>query len=251
MEEYLDRFRKSREKKIIVDASPWYLYSNCAIKNAYDFNPKAKFIAIVRNPCEMLPSLHRQLLNNYDEDESDLLSAWNLQSQRKQGIKIPVYCRDPKLLQYSETCKFGEQIKVFFNIVPPNQRMVVLFDDLKLDSHSIYKKVLTFIDVEDDGRKDFPVVNESFQWRFQKFSNFVINPPYFIQSFGNYILKYLGFERIGLFLMLYHINNKLNRKKNSKKITSQRLKNIFRDAFSDDIELLGHLLNRDLKRWLN
>ena len=70
MQEYLHHFRNGRGKKVIVDASPLYLYSNCAIKNAYEFNPKAKFIAMARNPCEMVPSLHRQLLNNYDEKES-------------------------------------------------------------------------------------------------------------------------------------------------------------------------------------
>lgn len=253
MQEYLNRFRKGRGKKIIVDASPWYLYSNVAIKKAYDFNPEAKFIAMVRNPCEMVPSLHQQLLNNYDEDQNDLLSAWELQERRQQGINIPARCREPKLLQYSEICKIGLQIQSFFEIVPPNKRMVIVFDDFKLDANTVYKKVLSFIDLEDDGRIDFPIINESFQWRFQKLSNFAFTPsnsPDLINTIGKKILNFLGLERVGLFRIFFYINNNFNRKNFLREKPSEKLMNYFRKDFSDDLELIGNLLQRDLTIWL-
>ena len=72
-----------------------------------EFNPQAKFIVMIRNPADMYPSVHSQLL--YERQENvGVEAAWNLQELRKAGEKIPLLCREPKLLQYGDACKLGQ-----------------------------------------------------------------------------------------------------------------------------------------------
>jgi hypothetical protein len=251
LSEYTAQFRGANGKKAIGEASPWYIYSKCALKNAYQFSPSARFIAMVRNPLEMVPSLHRQLLNNQDEDQQDLAAAWKLQSKRKLGNNLPTFCREARLLQYREACELGRQIENMFNIIPSHQRMVVVFDDLKQNTQDVYRSVLAFLDLKDDGMKDFPIVNSSFKWRFNRISKFILTPPPYIQSMGSRFLKLIGRERIGLFRYLYFLNDKFNRKKNRRKELDPIFKKELIETFTDDIFLLGKLLNRDLTGWLN
>jgi hypothetical protein len=250
MSEYINVFKNVRGESIIVDASPWYLYSKEAIEAAYHFNSEARFIAMIRSPFEMVPSLHRQLLNNKDEDERNLATAWRLQSQRRHGKNLPAYCRDINIIQYKNVCMLGRQIQKFFQVVPPEQRMVIVLDDLKRDAKSVYQKVLSFLELEDDGRNEFPVVNAAFHWRYRELSDFVLTPPKVVQTAGKAFLKLIGRDRIGLFQLLYHINNNLNRKRYLKISLPQELLTDFKSAFSHDIDLLCHLLNRELHGWL-
>jgi hypothetical protein len=249
--DYMSLFQKAVDKKAIGEASPWYIYSEEAIKNAYQFNPSARFIAMVRNPLEMVSSLHRQLLNNHDEDQEDLTVAWRLQAQREKGKHIPNYCRETRLLQYGDACKLGQQVQKMFAIIPKNQRIVIVLDDLKQNAKEVYRGVLSFLELEDDGFCEFPIVNESFRWRFNKISKFIITPPPFIQSTGSLILKLIGRERIGLFRYLYYLNNRFNRQKNKRKEFGQNFKEEMIETFADDIDLLSQLLSRDLTGWLN
>ena len=247
---YLDTYTRVRSERIIVDASPWYLLSKDAIEAAYQFNPRARFIAMVRSPFDMLPSLHRQLINNGDEDQIDLLMAWRLQSKRLLGENIPAHCREEKILQYKKVCLLGEQINVFFQTVPSEQRMVILLDDLKSSPRWVYKKVLSFLGLPDDGRSDFPVVNASFHWRYKGFSEFVLKPPRTVEFAGAAILKLIGRDRIGLFRLLYHINNNFNRRQHERDPLPRTLLAELKQPFNSDIKLLGQLLGRNLNGWL-
>jgi hypothetical protein len=250
LNEYLSHFRGSSGKRAIGEASPWYLYSECAIEQAYAFNPNARFIAMVRNPIDMVPSLHRQLLNNFDEDQQNVLKAWRLQTERNQGRCIPASCREPKVLQYCEVCTLGRQVKRLFSIVPSEKRLVIVLEDLKLDPRAIYRQVLSFLKLEDDGRTAFPILNEAFRWRFQRFSQFVYATPRFMQLVGGMILRALGRERLGLFRVLDRLNDRFNRKAQAKQPLPIEFKEELRSVFAEDIKLLGRMLNRDLSGWL-
>ena len=250
LDEYLTYFQGAGKKRAIGEATPLYLYSDCAIKNAYAFNPDARFIAMVRNPLDMVPSMHRQALNNFHEDQQDLKVAWHLQSERSRGERIPETCREPKLLQYREICRLGHQVERLFSIVPQEQRLVVVLDDLRREASTVYRQVLNFLELDYDGRTVFPVVNEAFRWRFQSFSQFVYAAPSFIEWVGSMILRALGRERVGLFRMLDRLNSRFNRKAQAKQPLPLELKEELRKVYANDVKLLGRLLNRDLSRWL-
>jgi len=79
-----------------------------AIKNIYDYNPDAKIIIMLRNPIEMVPSFHSELIHSADENILDFKDAWYSSELRKNGKKISNITREPKLLYYTEIAKYSE-----------------------------------------------------------------------------------------------------------------------------------------------
>ena len=84
--DYTALFRKAKSGSILGEGSVWYLYSECAIENIYQFNPNAKIIAMIRNPVDLVYSLHSQLVYSGEETISDFEEAWDIQYKRLKWI---------------------------------------------------------------------------------------------------------------------------------------------------------------------
>ena len=54
-----------------------------------------------------------------DENEPDFERAWKLQASRAKEFHISRLCREPRLLQYAEFGKVGQQIERLLSIFPP------------------------------------------------------------------------------------------------------------------------------------
>src|SRR4029079_10965434 len=89
---------------MLGEGSPSYLYVDEAIEAIERELPGARYIVMVRNPMQMLPSYHQRLVYLLDESESDLAEAWRLQDERAAGRQIPRRCRNPNILRYREIC---------------------------------------------------------------------------------------------------------------------------------------------------
>jgi uncharacterized protein with GYD domain len=71
-EHYLHLFDDATDDHLAIgEASVWYLYSTTAARNIAAFDPAMRVIVMVRNPVELVPSLHSQLRYMLDEDEPD------------------------------------------------------------------------------------------------------------------------------------------------------------------------------------
>lgn len=143
------------------EASPEYLRSEVAIPALLAARPDIRLIAMVRNPVDLVASLHSNLLVGAQEDVRDLEHAWRLQEARQRGERLPPYCNDPVLLQYRAYAALGDQLERFIAQVPAGQRLVVLFDDLRADTRAEYVRVLDFLGLADDGRRDFAQVHSN------------------------------------------------------------------------------------------
>ena len=72
LDEYLALFEEASADHVAVgEASVWYMYSKVAVKNILKFNPDAKFIIMLRNPVDLVYSMHAQSLNSVDENVKD------------------------------------------------------------------------------------------------------------------------------------------------------------------------------------
>jgi sulfotransferase family protein len=88
--EYEDLFRNAQREHVAVgEASVWYLSSSQAVRNILQYNPNARFIVMVRNPIEMAPALHGEMLISGLECIKDFSRAWNAQEERRQGLHLP------------------------------------------------------------------------------------------------------------------------------------------------------------------
>jgi hypothetical protein len=245
--DYLRLFENATSDEIVLgEASAWYLYSNEAISNIHEFEPHAKIIVMVRNPIDMVPSLHGMLLRNFAEDVQNLERAWRLQPSRRAGRAFSSDRNkrfDPKTCLYADVCKLGLQIESLLKIFPREQVHIILFDDFVSNTILCYERALEFLHVPLDGRTDFFPQNARRQFKSRRFARI----SWKLRDAGASIKRKLGIVRS------FDVLNKLHRL-NEQKEARPRLTAEFRSMlvaeFHEDVEKLEDLLQRDLSEWL-
>ncbi len=223
----------------VGEASVWYLYSSSAVANILAYNPAVKFIVMLRNPIEMAPSLHEELVFTGREDEPDFASAWSLQEARRQGSHLPRMVWEPKYLQYGDLCSLGVQVERLFELVPRDHVKIILLDDLSSDPGGVYRSVLQFLGVDDDHRQDFTTLNRAKSRRW---------PGLLAVAWAVTTAKRaLGIEGgLGLWKRI----DAANRVERPRSPVSSDTRKILQDYFRRDIARLQVLIGRDLGHWL-
>ncbi|MCI5136061.1 MAG: hypothetical protein D3920_13555, partial [Candidatus Electrothrix sp. AW2] len=154
------------------DASASVIHSSEAINRILEYTPKAKFIVLIREPVAAVLSFHSELLYNLSEDEADFEKAWEVQESRVKGSNIPKSCNESSLLQYSKIFRYRDQLPLFFQRVPAKQRLIFVFEDFFSDPRTAYLKILDFLELKDNGKTDFPVINTSKNLRFRSLASY-------------------------------------------------------------------------------
>jgi hypothetical protein len=147
-QEYLALFDAATPEQRVGEASSSYLRSQVAAGAIAHAQPSARILAILREPASFLRSLHLQRLQEHVESEPDLAVALSLEERRRQGHKA--HARDrPQMLLYSDFVHYVEQLRRFHAVFPPEQMMVLIYDDFRQDNERIVREVLRFLDVDD------------------------------------------------------------------------------------------------------
>jgi hypothetical protein len=149
LEEYLDLFRPAEPGQVLGEASVFYLRSHVAAQQIAEVNPAARIIAILREPSELLRSLHLQLIYDHIETVKDFRTALSLEDQRRQGEAIPRSSHQPQLLLYSENVRYVDQLKRFHAVFPREQVTVLLYDEFLGDNDRALHHIFRFLDVDD------------------------------------------------------------------------------------------------------
>jgi hypothetical protein len=231
---------------IIGDGSPWYLCSRDALKNIVSYSPNSRAVVILRNPMDMLPSLHNQFLFSFKETETDLHTAWNLQKPRKRGLSLPPSAPAPSLLQYGELTSFGNQLERLLSIWPAELLHVVLFDDLRKNPGAVYRQILDFLELEDDHRTDFPVVNPATAHRNQKIGWIFESPSSPVTRVIRTLQQATKLRSTGILAPLL----KGNRINATKSVIDGMFREELVEYYREDIYKLGRLIGRDLSEWI-
>jgi hypothetical protein len=246
--DYLERcFGHCRDQgyQAIGEGSTSYFFSVEAIPNILKFAPEARFIAMLRNPLEMIPALHAQKLLSLEEDERDFARAWGLQAERAAGRSLPKFCQQPELLQYRNLGKLGAHVQRIMDQVPEGRLKLILFDDFAKDARRVYEEVLEFLGVPDDGRAEFPRINESKKYQVQALYELGHRPPAGLMRVISAAKNLLGIERLNIMPRLLEWNVR----RSQRKPLSPKLRAELLAEFAEDIGLLERLLGRDLAHW--
>ena len=141
LQEYEKLFNEVKSEKIIGEASPNYIFSPNAPKKIFEYNPKAKIISIVRDSNEAIVSyfkliaIEKRLHPQIDWD--NIAPHWEI---------------------YDYKTNLARWRKIF----PRKQILLLDFKEFSEDTKKVYKKVLDFLGVNDDGRIDFKIYQESY-----------------------------------------------------------------------------------------
>jgi hypothetical protein len=150
LEEYTALFADARGDQLVGEASTSYLWSTSAAERIAHARPDARIIAILREPASFLRSLHLQLLQNHHEVERDLRKAVELDEPRRAGREIPLHSYWPQALIYSDRVRYVEQLRRYEAVFPPDQILVLIYDDFRSDNARTTRRVLRFLGVDED-----------------------------------------------------------------------------------------------------
>lgn len=248
--DYADRFfshYSPAEHRAVGEGSVSYLYSEAALERILALNPSAKFVAMVRNPVQMVASFHALLCFYMEEDVEDLGAAWRLQEERAKGRRLPERCLDPRLLQYADVGSLGRYVEQLFQIAGRERCKVLVYDDLAADPRSVYLEALRFLGLDDDGRSSFQLKKPSRRFKSRRLQRLIYWHP-------------RRFERLAAY-----VQERSRRHKSTLKRLRQRLVRMntipgglhidpglreeLSSTFTPDVARLGGLIGRDLSGW--
>jgi hypothetical protein len=149
LEEYTALFAGAAEEQKAGEASPLYLVSHTAAGAIAEVQPKARIIAILREPAGFLRSLHMEFLQNYIEDQPDLRRALALEPERREGRSMPKRFHMPQMLMYSDHVSYVEQLRRYHAVFPREQVLVLIYDDFRADNDATVRRVQRFLEVDD------------------------------------------------------------------------------------------------------
>ena len=149
LEEYRDWFDGARADQLIGEATSLYMWSRVAAANIAAVQPGAKVIAILREPAAFLRSLHLEFVQIYVETETDFRTAMELEPERREGRRLARHAYWPQLLMYSDYVRYVEQLERYRAVFPPEQMLVLIYDDFRADNDATLARVLRFLEVDD------------------------------------------------------------------------------------------------------
>lgn len=227
--DYLALFADARaEHSAIGEASTWYLFSREAAERIRHFCSEARLVVFFRNPVDFAQSLHDQFA--YDEGKPpNFLDAW----QDHSG----------ELLKYGS---FGTQLQRLLRVFPPEQVLVVLFDDLVTNPRAEYRRVLGHLGLEDDARESFVAHNARKLHRSTRLADFIKHTPRPAADLWFAFKRVAGLEQVGLLKWLSRVNTKVTPRSAIDRESRERV----RAMFADEIDLLANIIGRDLSHWV-
>ena len=258
--QYLGRYFPQIDPRaaVMAEASVSYLYAPERLLPLLRLWPDAKFIIAVRDPLELIPSLHQRLLYQGDETVKDPEAAWKLIDQRRAGRKVPRTCVDSRQLIYDAAARLGTHVEHFFDVVGRERCEVVVFDDLKADPAAVYARLLKFLDLPAAPLPQKQKHRARHGFRIGWLQRLLKRPPVARTVLAGEVFRqrvadkphrepsWLSRKVLDTRRALLHWN-----KKPAPPVhLSTAFRQEIRDTLQSDILRLGKLLGRDLRHWL-
>lgn len=156
---YLELFEGAGDARVRGESSIYYLYSDEAADGVRAFDPEARIVVQVREPLDLLRSVHSKLRSMGDEPARTLPEALSLEPARRRGEHVPRTARWPDLLFYSDYVRLAEGVERWRARFGPERVKVIVYDDFERDSAACYADVLAFLGLSQRTLPKFPTMN--------------------------------------------------------------------------------------------
>jgi len=242
LEDYLRCFEKGAPAKEVGEASTCYLASPSAAKQIITFNPESRIVVMLRNPVEVMYSLHSERVFSNMENICDFASALDSAAERTWAEGR---FRGQRVIRpsYREMVRFTEQLSRYINIFGRDRVHVIFYDDLLTSAAAVYKTTLEFLRLEPDRREGFEVVNENKRARSLSLLGVVRHPGKTVRQVGRLLLPKPIRANISEWV------TRLNTVREPRPALSKDLRRRLIGELADEIEALGALSGRDLSVW--
>jgi hypothetical protein len=149
LDDYVAIFASARPEQLVGEASPQYIRSEVAASRIAEEQPSARIVVILREPVSFVRSLHLLRVKSNLETEKDLRKAMALEGPRRGGKCLPAGPEAPGWLLYSEYVQYVDQLLRFEAVFPPEQILVLIYDDFRADNDRTVRSVMRFLEVDE------------------------------------------------------------------------------------------------------
>jgi Sulfotransferase domain len=236
---YISLFEAGAMRPRVGESTPFYLYSKRAAREIKDFDPAARIIIMLRNPVDMMYSMHARNLMDGNETLKDFSAALEAEQVRRKGSYLPKTCFFRQGLYYRDLAQFPEQLGRYRELFGHEQLHVIIFDDLRAAPEKTLSLVLSFLGLEGASQTPLDSANRSIGVRSPRLAGFLRAPP-------AALLRLPG----GLGQSLVWRLNRWNREEVGRPPIDPTLRGQLLQEFAADIHELGNVLRRDLSKWL-
>lgn len=246
-DDYVDLFRGAVGESRLGEASVWYLRSKLAAREIREFCPDARIIVMLRNPVDMLYSLHAQSVKSGIEHIRDFRAALDAETDRLQGKQIRRGVRQTRQLLYSEAVAYASQLERYFHYFDRRAVKVILFDTVVSDPSTVIRETQEFLEVSALEGLPFVRLNEGGQVRIARLQRLMRNPD-ILRSVSRAFLPKAARLRIAAHVVprVERINVVADRRPR----LSEAVRSELTERFRPEVERLGVLLKEDLSVWL-
>ena len=154
-EAYQGLFAGAGEARVVGEGSVFYLMSQRAAGEIQAYSPGARILIMLRDPVEMMRSLHALYLRSGNEELEDFEQALEAEAARARGQRLPAGVYFPEGLQYRAIARFAEPVERFLRIFGRERVRVLLFEDLLREPAGQLRALFEFLEVDPDISVEF------------------------------------------------------------------------------------------------
>jgi hypothetical protein len=237
-EDYLKIFEGVKKEKMMGEKGTDNLMAPKAAESIHKYYPNGKIIMNLRNPIDMMLSLHNLMVNaSTVEPITDFEEALNAEKGRLQEESKNPGTYDPNLF-YRKNGRYVDQVKRYVDLFGLENIHVRIFDDFIKDPIGSFQKTCRFLTVDDTFVPITEHHNKRRVNRSRRLQYLVLNMR------GTKIHKIV--RNVPGIQKGY---NFINRPFAPKDKTSIELKNNLKQELIPEIESLSKLIKKDLSFW--
>lgn len=237
-EEYLKIFSGATNEKMVGEKGTDNLMSPIVAQKIYQYYPNAKIIMNLRNPIDMMVSLHNLLVNNETiEPVTDFEEALKVEKQREKEELEKPGTYNPNFF-YRKNARYVDQVKRYVDLFGLEKIHVRIFDEFIKDPVGTFQETCRFLGVDDT----FVPVTEHHNKRR-------VNRSRKMQSFVKSTEGTTFRKIIRKIPKIQDAYNVVNRPFATKDTIPEELKNRLKIDLKPEIEALSKLIEKDLTYW--
>lgn len=239
---YLALFAGAAPSQVIGEASAFHLLSTVAAQRLRAYRHDARILVMLRNPLDVVPALHAQLVFNGEEPLTSLEAALDAEPARRRGEAIPPRARFGRKLCYVDVARFTDQVRRFLDAFAHVH--VIWHDDFRRDTAREVARAAAFVGVDPSFPMTLPVVNANKRVRSRAVQELLLAPPAPLVALGRRLMPQRLLRAARRVLM------RANAVERPREPLPDRLSERLLDELAPDVEHLGRLLGRDLSAWV-
>lgn len=237
--DYRSLYGSAEEHHLVrVDGSPSSLLSEVAAARIAADVPDARIVILLRNPVEVIHSLHSQVV------VAGIQPIKGFEAAVRSALEPPVR-RDPLGVwtRYFDVVRLASQVQRYLDAFPREQVHIVRFDELCSAPASTWSRLQSFLGL-DPQTIDLSVVNPNTEAVVPGIQRLVFAPEGRLRSLGLRVLPPAARRRLRTGLV------RLNVRERPRSSMDTAVRALVLEHVRPEIDSLGTLLGWDLRDWL-